>query len=276
MMSQLFSTSESSRATKSPLILLAALIILIVIFIPVFIFDNSLFLWMNGLHSPFTDPIWLALTTLGDGLLLGIILGAFLLVNPRVTVMGLLVMILSSVVVHVVKAAYPSLRPAELLQSVHVVGPLLRSGSFPSGHAAASMSAGLAIAYYCSSRVVSALVMTIAVLIALSRVAVGAHFPADVLGGMICAVGVFLIFTLTAWQTLKAHVPDHPSLSRRRFRVAFCLEVLAVLFALFVHAPYSAELPSFAVLVALVVLIFLAANYRKMSSCQTLRGTDYL
>jgi undecaprenyl-diphosphatase len=262
MMSQLFSTSESSRATKSPLILWAALIILLLTFIPVLMFNRPLFLWMNGLHSPFTDPIWLALTTLGDGLLLGIILGAFLLVNPRVTVMGLLVMILSSVVVHLVKAAYPSLRPAELLQSVHVVGPLLRSGSFPSGHAAASMSAGLAIAHFCSSRATRAVVMAIALLIALSRIFVGAHFPADVAGGMICALSVFLIFSLTAWPTLEGHVPDHPSLSRRRFRAALWLEVLAVLFALFVHAPYSAELPAFAVLVAVAVLVFLIVKFR--------------
>ncbi len=268
MMSQLFSTSESSRATKSLLILLAALIILIVIFIPVFIFDNSLFLSINELHSPFTDPVWLALTTLGDGLLLGILLGAFLLVNPRVTVMGLLVMILSSEVVHLVKAAYPSLRPAELLHSVHVVGPLLRSGSFPSGHAAASMSAGLAVAHFCSSRAIGAIVMAIALLIALSRIFVGAHFPADVLGGMICAFGVFLIFTLTAWPTLEAHVPERPSLSRRRFRVALCLEVLAVLFAVFVHAPYSAELPSFAVFVTLVVLVFLIVGYRRLKAAE--------
>jgi membrane-associated phospholipid phosphatase len=275
MMSQLFSTSESSRATNSPLILLAALIILIVIFIPVFIFDNSLFLWANGLHSPFTDPIWLALTTLGDGLLLGIVLGAFLVVNPRVTVMGLLVMILSSVVVHVVKAAYPSLRPAELLQSVHVVGPLLRSGSFPSGHAAASMSGALAIAYFCSSRIIGSIVIAIALLIGLSRIFVGAHFPADVVGGMICALGVFLIFRLTGWPTLEAHVPERPSLSRRRFRVALCLEVLAVVFAVFVHAPYSAELPSFAVCVALVVLIFVAVRYLRMCSSPGIKGTDY-
>jgi membrane-associated phospholipid phosphatase len=264
MMSQLFSTSESSRATRSPFILLATLIILIVIFIPVFIFDNSLFLWANGLHSPFTDPVWLALTTLGDGLLLGIILGAFLLVNPRVTVVGLLVMILSSAVVHLVKAAYPSLRPAEVFQTVHVVGPLLRSGSFPSGHAAASMSAALAIAYFCSSRAIGSMVIVIALLIGLSRIFVGAHFPADVLGGMICAFGVFLIFRLTAWPKLEKHVPERPSLSRKRFRVALCLEALAVLFALFVHAPYSAELPSFAVAVACTVLVCVVVGYRKL------------
>ncbi|MGO9566295.1 MAG: phosphatase PAP2 family protein [Desulfomonilaceae bacterium] len=268
MPSQLFSTSERSLARKSPYILLAALIILIVIFIPVFIFDNSLFLLINGLHSPFTDPVWLALTTLGDGLLLGIILGAFLLVNPRVTVMGLLVMILSSLVVHLVKAMHPHLRPVELLQSVHVVGPLLRFGSFPSGHAAASMSAGLAIAFFCRSRLIGAIVITIALLIGLSRIFVGAHFPADVVGGMICALGVFLFFVSTAWPALEEHVAPYPSLSRKRFRVAFGAEVLAVLFALFVYAWYSAELPPFAALVAVVVLIFVFARYRRTSSYQ--------
>ena len=81
---------------------------------------------------------------------------------------------------------------------------MLRSGSFPSGHAAASMSVGLAIAHFCSSRATSAVVMAIALLIALSRIFVGAHFPADVFGGMISALGVFLIFRLTAWPTLEA------------------------------------------------------------------------
>ncbi len=275
MQSQSFSTSECPRAKKAPLILLAALIILILGLITVFMFNHSLFLWMNGLHSSFTDLVWLAFTTLGDGLLLGIILGAFLLVNPRVTVVGILVMIVSSAVMHLVKAAYPTLRPAELLSSVHVVGPLLRSGSFPSGHAAASMSAGLAIAFFCRSRVIGAIVITIAVLIGMSRIFVGAHFPADVLGGMICALSVFLVFTIAVWPILEKHVPDRPSLSRQRFRVALCAEVLAVLFALFVYAPFLAEPPPFGALVALAVLVFVAAGYRSISSGQASIGTNY-
>jgi membrane-associated phospholipid phosphatase len=276
MPSQLFSTSEGPWGAKSRLLLLTALIILIVSLVPVFMFNHSLFLLINGLHSPSTDLFWLALTTLGDGLLLGTILGAFLLVNPRVTVLGIFIMILSSAVMHLVKAAYPTLRPAELLQSVHVVGPLLRSGSFPSGHTAAAMSAGLAIAFFCRSRAVGAIVITIAVLIGLSRIFVGAHFPADVVGGMICALGVFLIFTLTAWPALEERVSDHPSLSRKRFRVALGAEVLAVLFALFVYAWYASELPPFAALVALVVLIFVAVRYRRLASCKTPKGTDDL
>ncbi len=233
----------SPPAIKSPIILSAALIILILALIPVLMFNRPLFSLINGLHSPATDVIWLAFTTLGDGLLLGIIMGAFLLVNPRVTVMGLLVMILSSLAVNLVKALYPHLRPVELLQSVHVVGPLLRSGSFPSGHTAAGMSAGLAIAHFCSSRTIGAMVIGIALLIGLSRIFVGAHFPADVVGGMICALVVFLVLMLTIWPSLEARISERPCLSRRWFRLLFGLEVLTALFALFVYAPLFAELP---------------------------------
>jgi small-conductance mechanosensitive channel len=118
--------------------------------------------------------------------------------------------------------------------------------------------------------------MAIASLIGLSRIFVGAHFPADVVGGLICAVGVFLIFTLTTWPTLEEHVSDRPSLSRQRFRIALGAEVLAVLFALFVYAWYSAELPPFAALVALAVLIFVAIRYGRISARRTARGTDDL
>jgi hypothetical protein len=47
-----------------------------------------------------------------------------------------------------------------------------------------------------------------------------------------------------------------------------CFEVLAVLFALFVHAPHSAELPSFAVVVALGVLVFLIVRYRRLKAAE--------
>jgi len=90
-----------------------------------------------------------------------------------------------------------------------------------------------------------------------------------VLGGMICALGAFLIFRLTAWPTLEKHVRDRPSLFRKRFRVAFGAEVLAVLYALFVYAWYSAELPSFAVFVALAVLLFLVISCLRLRFLQT-------
>ena len=101
----------------------------------------------NGWHSSLADRIWLILTAMGDGLVLGIVVGAFIVKNPRVVAMGIPLLLITSLTVNIIKAVFPSLRPVEMLDAVHVVGPLLRSGSFPSGHAAAAMAAGLSIAF---------------------------------------------------------------------------------------------------------------------------------
>ncbi len=117
-----------------------------------------------------------------------IVLGAFLLVSPRVTVFGIAILLLSSVLVHIVKLGFPSLRPVMLLDSVHVVGPLLRSGSFPSGHSAAAMSAGLAIAKFASSRTVAVGSHCRCCFgVTIEDFRGGSFSPEDVLGGAICA-----------------------------------------------------------------------------------------
>jgi undecaprenyl-diphosphatase len=57
------------------------------------------------------------------------------------------------------------------------------SASFPSGHAATAAAGALAISRIWPAAAVPA--WTLAVLIALSRVALGVHFPSDVLGGFL-------------------------------------------------------------------------------------------
>jgi membrane-associated phospholipid phosphatase len=231
-----------------------------IVFIPVQIFDRPLFSFLNEQHSPTTDQFWLALTTLGDGLILVIILGAFLTVNPRVTVLGFVMLLVASVLTNTIKAIFPSLRPAEVMESVHVVGPLLRSGSFPSGHAAASMAAGLSIASFCSSRTAVAGALILAMLMSVSRIFVGAHFPKDVLGGVLLSMVIFYLLVSFGWPRWEEKVPRMPNYSSPRFRVAVGLEIVTALFALFVYAPIYAELSAFAALVSVAVLIFVAGQ----------------
>jgi membrane-associated phospholipid phosphatase len=247
-----------TRAASSAV--LAVLAILLIAIIPVWVFNQPLFSLLNGWHSPLTDPIWLALTTLGDGLILAIIVGAFLLVNPRVTVMGLVLMLFASVLVNTVKLLFPTLRPISLMDSVHVLGPLLRSGSFPSGHTASSIAAALSIAYFTKSRVAGSCVIVIGVLISLSRIFVGAHFPRDVIGGTICAVALFGVFTSFVWPSLEPHIPDRPDFSRLSFRVLFCAEVAATAYTLVIHAPYYAEWSAAAWAASGAVAVFLGVR----------------
>jgi undecaprenyl-diphosphatase len=126
------------------------------------------------------------------------------------------------------------------------------------------MSAGLSLAYFSSSKLMSVVVVSIAVLISLSRIFVGAHFPTDVLGGMIIAVGLFSLFSMVLWPTLRDRIPEKPNFSNIFFRIAFWSELLAAVFALFIYAPFVAEYPPVAAVVAVAVLTFLGYRYRKV------------
>ena len=252
--------THTRTATLASIAFLACLFVAL---IPAWIFDRPLFTLLNGLHSPLTDPIWLALTTLGDGLILAIIVGAFLLINPRVTVMSLVLMLFASVLINVIKLLFPTLRPASLMESVHVLGPFLRSGAFPSGHTASSMVAAMSIAYFAKSGPAVFGVLLVGILISLSRIFVGAHFPRDVIGGMICATALFAVFTSLIWPSLEPHIPDRPDFSGPAGRILFAAELAAVLYALFIHAPFHAEWSVAAWAASGFVAIFLSVrSYR--------------
>ena len=98
---------------------------------------------------------WKGITFLGDGGWFWIVLGVVLLIRPYDAVEGL---------VPLVKK--------------------LRDYSFPSGHTCASFSC--AVVYYKMYPDIKGKgAMVLAVLIALSRLYVGVHYPTDVLGGAI-------------------------------------------------------------------------------------------
>jgi membrane-associated phospholipid phosphatase len=251
--------SETPPAWKNPFCtrVLVALAFFAALLLPVRMADHSLFPLLNGLHSPETDSFWLTLTTLGDGLLMGLIAGAFVVVNPRVTVMAILVLVLSSWLTHVVKAVYPSLRPVLLLDGVHVVGPLLRSGSFPSGHAASGISVALAIAFFSGSTSVRLAALAFGACIGLSRIFVGAHFPGDVLGGFIVGLSAFLLVERFLWPIVEHRVPARPAYSARSFELAFWAEATLAMFVTIVYATRFAESPMVAEVLGLAVLALL-------------------
>jgi len=68
---------------------------------------------------------------------------------------------------------------------VNVVGPRLYARSFPSGHAQTAFSAFTYVALACRTTPFIAGSLVTAFLIAVSRIAVGAHFPLDLAAGAI-------------------------------------------------------------------------------------------
>lgn len=240
-----------------------ALCCLAILLVPVWIYDTPLFLGLNDLYSPWTDPIWLGLTTVGDGLILVIIVGAFLVVNPRVTVFGSVLLLCASFSINLVKVVFPTLRPAALLESVHVIGPLLRSGSFPSGHTASSLVAALVVAHFSRSPIVGACAIVIGTLTSFSRIFVGAHFPRDVVGGAICALILFIGFRKFVLPAYEDRIPERPDFTDGWLLAGLVLECALILFSITYYAFHHAESPPVAVGVGLVLLCFVISRWRR-------------
>jgi undecaprenyl-diphosphatase len=92
---------------------------------------------------------------------------------------------LSLLIVQAIKRLVVRTRPTErVLSSAHVHVP--DRFSFPSGHAAASMS--VAFIHAATFHFLGWPLLAIAVLIGISRVKLGAHYPGDVLVGQLIAI----------------------------------------------------------------------------------------
>ncbi len=252
---------QTAAGSASFSVHLAALVLLVLLAVPTSLYNQALFRLLNQSHLPLTDLIWLSFTTLGDGLVLGLFAGAFLLKNPRITVLGVILLVGGSAVVHIIKPLVHAARPAAVLETVHVVGPLLRSGSFPSGHAAAAVAFALAVAHYSRSWIGAAVAILFATLVGLSRIFVGAHLPLDVLGGSICALAVFLMVNRFVLPGVERRIPDRPNFSSPRFRLFLALEAALALFTIVVHGQRFAEFPIVAELAGAAVLLVVAYSW---------------
>jgi len=159
--------------------------------------DESLFHAANGL-GPIAPATWSSLSVAGLALSAWIYLTAFAEDVPERAAQLLWGIVLGGLTASWIKHHLPSPRPYLALGAAHlnVVGSPLSAGSMPSGHSAMAfaMLAVLvaerrrfaersAVDGFLTSGAGLALVALLALGIALSRLAVGAHWPADTLVG---------------------------------------------------------------------------------------------
>jgi undecaprenyl-diphosphatase len=147
--------------------------------------DVSLFEWLTAWRAPWLDTAMAAASDVGRRGFVWFVLAAVAAIYPRhraaawrlVLALGLTFFLVNAVA----KPLAGRARPFEALDHVDVIDARPLSGSFPSGHAASAFAGALA-----ASRIWPAARLAffaLAALIALSRVYVGVHFPADVLAG---------------------------------------------------------------------------------------------
>jgi len=138
--------------------------------------------------------LWECLTTLGDGRVQMALMLPFCLRYPRVFWALLLGALIAGAMSRGLKVWLPMPRPAVVLDAsqITIIGARLTSHSFPSGHTVSAFSFVVAwIALLGWWRALP--IVFIATLAAFSRIAVGAHWPVDVLaGGVIGVAGGWL------------------------------------------------------------------------------------
>jgi membrane-associated phospholipid phosphatase len=127
---------------------------------------------------------WESLTTLGDGRMQLALMLPFCLRYPRVFWALVIGALLAGAISRGFKVWIPLPRPAAVLDpsQITVIGARLTAHSFPSGHTVSAFS--FVVAWLALLGWWRALpIVCIAALVGFSRIAVGAHWPVDVLSG---------------------------------------------------------------------------------------------
>jgi membrane-associated phospholipid phosphatase len=155
---------------------------------------HALQAWSHWVPDAVFVAFWQSATFAGDGLAVAALCAILVLVRPPAVWALLVGVIPATLLLRAGKVLLGVDRPALVLTHDHitVLGPLLQHGSFPSGHAmAAGLLAGvvvLAAPQGAAARhrriALRIVVCALALLVAWSRVAVGAHWPTDIATGL--------------------------------------------------------------------------------------------
>ena len=148
----------------------------------IFMFFN-----MHGHRAPWLDGLMLTLTQLGNfffAIVVALIL--FFIGNHLLAYELILGVITLGLFIELIKLIIRRMRPYMKLKSIRIVGARASGRSFPSGHTGQSFFiASLLVHYYHVNILVWLIMYTIALIVGITRIYVGMHYPRDVVGGAI-------------------------------------------------------------------------------------------
>jgi undecaprenyl-diphosphatase len=166
--------------------------------------DTQLFLFLNGFHNPFMDKVmWITSATATWVPLYALVL---FFVFKQLKWKGLLtflflilvVLLADKISVHLFKFVFERLRPChnpQITDLVHTVnGKCGGKFGFVSSHAANTFAFAAFTSFYFKIKKYSRFIFIWAAFVSYSRVYLGVHFPADILGGAI--LGLLIGFGL--------------------------------------------------------------------------------
>ncbi len=153
--------------------------------------DGGILLWFqDSVRNPVLTPVMRFLSMIADSGICWIILTLILLIFARTRRAGfcsMIALLLSLLLCNILlKNLVARIRPYEVVEGLSILVNRPHDFSFPSGHTSASFASATALALTLPERrrrLPGALLLLLALLIAVSRLYVGVHYPTDVLAG---------------------------------------------------------------------------------------------
>ncbi len=159
--------------------------------------DANALLWIQeNLRNDVLTAVMKCITRLGDNGTIWIALAVLLMVLPKNRKAGVasaISLLLTLLVVNVgIKNIVARVRPYEAIEGLTRLVPPESSFSFPSGHAAHAFAVGVVVLIMLPKKAGIPL-FSLSVLVSLSRMYVGVHYPTDVVCGAIIGTAMALI-----------------------------------------------------------------------------------
>ncbi len=179
--------------------------------------DFAAFQWLRTHHWPPLDVIMAGLSDVARGGAIWIALAVLIALLDRSRWPGVVQVVLAVALAflitdHVAKPFFNRSRPFESYANSRVYGYKPTTASFPSGHAASALAGVCALARLAPEA--RSIFWSFALLVVFSRVYLGVHYPADVLGGALLGLGIgAFVVGGTRWNFNSLGLPSE---ARRR------------------------------------------------------------
>ncbi len=185
------------------------LVMLAVLFMQGGALNREAFVAVQRVTVALPDTAWSMITICGTGVVAFALLAPTLARWPRWYAAGIAAAGIAGLYSNGAKHFFGLPRPASVIDAghLHVIGETLRANTFPSGHSVTAFTLAAILVFASRKPLPTAVcIVPVATLIALSRIAVGAHWPADLAagaaGGWISgALGVMIVARWRQWNS---------------------------------------------------------------------------